>query len=197
LSIEGIISKIKQDAEATAQQILEKYRQQAKKLLDEFEAYKAQKLAEAEEKAKVELERTKQRQIDHAKSVAAKKILAKKRELLDRLYQLVRKKIEELPKNKYKKLFAELIAKLGVESGKILVSADEKVFDKDFADMVAKAVSEASSENAKFEVERIEGNFRGLYLDCGKVRYDLTVDAIMESLRERTESTVVKKLFGE
>ena len=197
MSIEGIISKIKQDAEATAQQILEKYRQQAKKLLDEFEAYKAQKLAEAEEKAKVELERTKQRQIDHARSVAAKKILAKKRELLDKLYQLVRKKIEELPKNKYKKLFAELIAKLGVESGKILVSADEKVFDEDFADMVAKAVSEAGSGNAKFEVERIEGNFRGLYLDCGKVRYDLTVDAIMESLRERTESTVVKKLFGE
>ncbi len=191
MSVEGIISRIKQDALAEAERIKQQYLEQINRLEQEFERERERVLQEARSRAERERQTARQRAIDRARSELSKKLLAHKRELLDKLYQKVRQKIESMPPEEYRKFFAGILASLGEKEGEVLVSADAGVLDENFIKVASDKLG-----GAKFALKKVEDGFRGFVLVKGRVRYDATLDSVLSLLREKTEEKVIEKLFS-
>lgn len=192
MSVEGIISRIKQDALAEAERIKQKYLEQIRQIEQEFEGHRQEVLAQAEQRARRERETAHQRAIDRARSELSKKLLAHKRELLDKFYARVREKIENMPPEEYRRFFARVLASLGERDGEISVGADSDVLDEEFLSEAERIIGEKCS----FNLKKTEQNFRGFVLTKGKIRYDATLESVLEFLREKTEEKVIKELFG-
>ncbi len=196
MSVKGIIERIKHDATAEAEQIKQKYIGEVKKLEEEFENKKKKILADTEEKAKTERKRSYQRAIDHQKSVLAQKMLAHKQKLLEQFYDKVREKIENFETARYREYFADILAKLGEKSGKIFVARDTDILNDEFIAIASGKIKQKTGVEPKFELVKSDDNFRGFILDIGKIRYDVTIDAVLAQIRENSEEKVISELFG-
>jgi len=195
MSIEGIITRIKQDAEASAEHIIKSYRDRAEKIRQDFKDFRKRELKKNSEAVRIERDRSKERTINHARSVANQRILRAKQEMLSQLYVKVRDYIENLSDVKYANLFANLLAEIGLESGNILLSLDSDVLGEKFLKKAEDLISKEKGEKPKYKLKKVDGDFRGFYLESGKVRYDLTLDSVLADLREKTEPIVIKMLF--
>ncbi len=193
MGIDGIIDRIRRDAAAEAEAIKQRYLSEVERLEREFEEKSRAALEDGRRRAENEKARAKARAIEHAKLVLSQKVLAKKLELLEKIYSAVKERIENLPHKEYKKLFATVLAKLGERRGKIVVAADADVLDEEFVRLAV----EKLGEGCEFELERTsDEDFRGFILVRDKIRYNVTLDALLEDVRERTEEEVIKRLFG-
>ena len=196
MSVKGIIERIQHDATAEAEQIKQKYIGEVKKLEEEFEKKKEKLLAAATEKAKIERKRAYQQAIDHQKSVLAQKLLAHKQKLLEQFYDSVRKEIENFEPNRYREYFADILAKLGENSGKIIVAKDADILNDEFIAIASGKIKQKTGVEPNFELVKSDDNFRGFILDIGKIRYDVTIDAVLAQIRENSEEKVISELFG-
>ena len=77
----------------------------------------------------------------------------------------------------------------------MVVAMDKSTLDRKFIHQAVQ-ILENNNKKAEFALKTIDSNWRGFYLECGKIRYDGTLDAIMEILREKSEEKVIAKLFG-
>ena len=109
MSIEGIITRIKLDAEASAEHIIKSYRDRAEKIRQDFKDFRKRELKKNSEAVKIERDKSEERTINHARSVANQRILKAKQEMLSQLYVKVRNYIENLSDDKYANLFANLL----------------------------------------------------------------------------------------
>ncbi len=197
MSVNGIIERIQRDAVAEAEKIKQQYLTQVNELEKQFDDVRKEKLENTRERAETERKKSCRRTIDHQRSIESRRLLAHKHKLLDKFYTEVLKHIENLPPDEYRLFFAEFLAKLDENEGKILISNDANVLDDDFRKAAATIVKEKTDKDTDFIIEKIEGNFRGFILNCGKVRYDVKMKTVMELIREQTEEMVIGDLFGE
>ncbi len=195
MSIEGIITRIKQDAEASAEHIIKSYRDRAEKIRQDFDDFRKKELKKNSEAVGIERDKSEERTINHARSVANQRILRAKQEMLSQLYVKVRYYIENLSDVKYADLFANLLAEIGLESGNILLSLDSGVLGEKFLKKAEDLVSKEKGKKPKYKLKKVDGDFRGIYLESGKVRYDLTLDSVLMDLRDKTKPIVIKMLF--
>ncbi len=195
MSIEGIISRIKQDAEASAEHIMKSYRDQAEEIRQDFEDLRKRELKKNSEAVKIERDKSEERTINHARSIANQRILKAKQEMLSQLYVQVRNYIENLSDNKYGDLFANLLAEIGLEGGNILLSLDSDILGEKFLKKAEDLISKEKGKKPKYKLKKVDGDFRGIYLESGKVRYDLTLDSVLMDLRDKTVPIVIKILF--
>ena len=196
MSVEGIISRIKQDALAEAEKIKQRFLQEIEKLQREYEQYRESVLAEARQRAERERKNAYQRAIDHARSEISRKLLAHKQKLLNQFYQKVRETVENMPPEKYREFFAEVLASLGETEGEIIVGADSEVLNDEFVKVAAEKIKSNLNKQVNFTLSRTDQNFRGFILNKGKVRYDATLEAVLSHIREKTEEKVIAELFG-
>jgi len=196
LSIEGIIQRIQKDAAAEAERIRQEFASQAAELDKVFQSEMDAALQKAEQKSATEREKAQHRAIEHAKLIQSQRLLAKKLDILNSLFASVREKIESLPDDEYRSLFANVLAKLGETDGTIIVAADAQILDSRFLQLAKDKIKLQSGKESNISLQSTNGNWRGFYLHRGKMRYNATLDALMVSLREKSEGLVIEKLFG-
>ena len=195
MSIEGIITRIKLDAEASAEHIIKSYRDRAEKIRQDFKDFRKRELKKNSEAVKIERDKSEERTINHARSVANQRILKAKQEMLSQLYVKVRNYIENLSDDKYANLFTNLLAEIPLESGNILLSIDSGILGEKFLKKAEDLISKEKGEKPRYKLKKVDGDFRGFYLESGKVRYDLTLDSVLMDLRDKTKPIVIKMLF--
>ncbi len=194
MSIDGIIQRIERDALAEAEKIKQKYLTQVAELEREFQRERDEIIEEARKRAESERKKAMERAIDHARLNASQMILKRKTEILSELYASVQRHIENMHEEDYREFFARLVLRLNEPSAKIIVAADRDVLGESFLKLL-REMAERSKRDIRYTIEVIDAPWRGVYVDCGKVQYNLTIDAIMQSARERTENFVISRLF--
>lgn len=197
MSVNGIIERIQRDAIAEAEKIKQKKLEEIQQLEREFRAKREEIIDDSEKRAEIERKKSYQRAIDHEHSVQSQKLLSHKQKLINEFYDIVRNHIENLSSDEYREYFAGLLAKLGENEGKIFVNADSDVLNEEFLKIAAGLIKQNSGNEPNFTIGKSEKNFRGFILDCGKIRYDTTLDAVLSIIREKTEEKVIGELFGE
>lgn len=186
MGAEAVIEKILARASAEADKIKSAGKADADKRSAEAEA-----AAEAEKEAiltrgRAEADAIRYREKLKAELDVRKNTLAEKRALLDRVYSGVREKLASLPESEKAELYAKLAASFGMtENVKVYASADMKAF----------AEANAARWGGAYAGE-IKGS-GGVLLSGERCDADLSLDAIVADLRERTESDAARILFGE
>ena len=185
MGAEAVIDKILARATAEA----EKIKSDAKAAADKRSAEAADAAnAEKEEilaRGRAEADAVRYREKLKAELDVRKNTLGEKRALLDRVYEGVREKLASLPDGEKAELYAKLAASFGMtENVKVYASADMKAF----------AEAHAASWGGAYAGE-IKGS-GNLLLSGERCDADLSLDAIVADLRERTESDAARILFG-
>ena len=186
MGAEAVIEKIIARATAEAEKIIADGKAAADKRASE-----AASAANAEKEAiiasgKAAADAIRYREKLKAELDVRKNTLGEKRALLDRVYSAVREKLSALPEGEKAELYAKLAASFAMgESVKVYASPDMRAF----------AEANASRWGGAFAGE-IKGSGRVL-LSGERCDADLSVDAIVADLRERTESDAARILFGE
>ena len=197
MSINGIVQRIEKDAAAEAELIKQEYSAQIAELEHKFSGERKNILADAEKRAKIERGKAHKRAVDHAKLMMSQKILRKKMEILQRLFDEVEQHIKNLPPDEYRAFFAKILVELGQSEGEIIVAADKNVLDEKFLRIAMGKIEEKLGVKPNLSIKFVDEDWNGFLIQQQKVRYNDTLDAVMQSLRENIEEKVAKTLFQE
>ncbi len=197
MSIDGIIQRIEKDAAAETERIKQEYSAKIAELAHKFSDERKDALADAEKRAKIEREKAHKRAVDHAKLVMSQNILRKKMEILQKLFDEVEQHIKNLPPDRYRAYFVKILVELEQSEGEIVVAADKNVLDENFLHLASGKIEEKLGVKPNLSIKFVDEGWNGFYIQQHKVRYNVTLDAIMQSLREKMEGKVAKALFAE
>ena len=195
MSIEGIIKRIQKDSAAEAERIKQQFSAQIAECRQKYESKREKAVKSATEQGDKERARAKQRAIDHQRLMASQKILSKKLELLDSVFELVRKRIESLPPDEYRHVMSRALQSIGENNGTVIVAADKEILNEKFIDIASNLITQSSGNECNFQLEWVDEKWRGFYLKCGKIRYNATIGALLATVREKTEENVITQLF--
>jgi vacuolar-type H+-ATPase subunit E/Vma4 len=124
-----------------------------------------------------------------------KRLLEKKWEILDELYERAKREMEKLPEGEYIALLEEMIRGSAISGNEEIVFAkgQEKLFDDSFLERLNKE----SKRGKGFSLAKDQGEFSwGVILREGQRTVDLTLDVLMDQLRERIEPEIAPLLFS-
>ena len=184
-------------AEAVIEKIMARATAEAEKILSDGKAAADKRAAEAASDANAEKEailasgRAEADAIRYREKLKAeldvrKNTLGEKRALLDRVYSAVREKLAALPDGEKAELYSALVASFAMgENVKVYASPDMRAF----------AEANASRWGGSYAGE-LKGS-GDLLLSGERCDADLSLDAIVADLRDRTESDAARILFGE
>ncbi len=180
-SVEGIL----REAGERAAVIRKEYARQAVDLEKDLEAGAAKKAAETEKHLVVG------EQLELKKA-----LLAKKREILTRIYDEAKKRIEGLSAEDSARIIRELILRNAVTGREEIVvsSGQSGICTREFLDSLNKAFTGGGS----FKLADDKGRFTwGVVLREGRRVVDLSLDVIFEQLKEKVEPGLAAMLFSE
>jgi V/A-type H+-transporting ATPase subunit E len=194
MAIEDILRRIDEEAEAEIRGKLDEARREAASVEAEY-AREAERL-EAELRLRAEKRsREEERRLIVSEQLEIRKAsLTKKQAILDALYEKALRRIEELPRAKYRGIIASLIVERAVSG------AEEIVVGKKHRDLFDDAflaeLSEAYPGGGRFTRAPEEGDFEwGVVLREGRRAVDLTLEVLFEQLRERIEPRIAAVMF--
>ncbi len=186
---EKILRDAKDDAENILKQAQEKAAAIAQRSKKEVEDIKTETRTLARE--------TKQKEIDRRLSAARMKsrkdILQEKRNIIDAVFDEVKKRLQELEKGSYIQFIAKLI-KEEVMSGKptlVLSEADLKKHGEHVAQDIMKAIG--VKDMIPVERGRFDG---GCIIKHKDYEFNATLDTIISRIKEQKESELQKILFS-
>lgn len=196
MALEEIIRKIELEREKKIKEILTSAKEEERSILARAESDAEKIKKKIIETGEKEIIAKKQAEITMAQLEARKTLLAEKQKIISEVYTEVLKKIEELPKEEYRKLLKELILKVANGGEEIIVAKkDRSKIDPDFLKEINREL--ARKEKKPLTLSSDEQNIPGGFLlRSGKSEIKLTFSLLVKSLREKTESQVVKLLFG-
>ena len=185
----ALIDRILADAQATAERNVSdavKYRDESIAAAEERAAAYVEGCRAASEETAAEMVG---RMATLARIEANKTLLAAKQNLVEEVYIRAQKMLEGLDKKEYLELIAALVEKFA-EAG------DTVVLSKNCPLSVGEV--EAVSKVKKLSLKVVKtGDFSGgLILSGDKADKDLTFAALVNGVRERTETGIAQKLFG-
>ena len=184
--IDEIISSAKQTAAAMEKEAREELDADKARLADELEKAKAAAL----EKYKLEADAVYSGRVKLGELEAGKVLLDARQKCVAAVYDGVREKILGAPDKEYLALLGKLIAEC-CENG------DEVIAAKSDSKRVTAAWLKKIADGAKVKLtlSKTYGDFAGgVILRNARYDRDLTVDEIVESLKERTVGETVKNL---
>ncbi len=193
MSLEEIKLKIIGDAKKEAEKILKEAELKREQIIREAEL----KVNEIIQKAKLEFEEIKRREIENKKIVAelevGKQMLLAKRTLLEKVFNKLQSKLENLPKHDYIAFFERLLNKaVETKEESVILGREEMLLNGNFF----QELNKRNGWNLKLLSSR--GNFRrGLILTQGDIDVNLSIEAILKEIREKWEDEIVRKLFSE
>lgn len=186
MGAEAVIDKIMLKAAAEAESILQEGKAAADKKAAETAAEAAEKKNAILAEGKAEADAIVYREKLKSELDARKNTLAEKRNLIDKVFDEVKNKLISLPDNEKTAIYDKFVASFGMKGNIKLYASDDM---KNFCE------SRAATWNATY-AGSISGKDKILL--CGDTcDADLSMDSIIEDLRDKYESEVSSILFGE
>lgn len=195
MAIKGIVERIQRDTQAQIEKIKLEYQARMDEIEERAKLEAEKIINEAQNKSTAEKEKAYRRVLEHGRFEMRKKLLAKKVSLIEKEIEIIKSKIEKMEIPQQREFFALILANLGQLDGEILVGEDKNVFNEDFLDKVREIFSRRNLGNPNFKIVHTDQKFRGIYLVSGKIRYDLSLGAIVGLIREKYFDKVAQRLF--
>jgi vacuolar-type H+-ATPase subunit E/Vma4 len=195
MSIEHILERIDREAGAAAEAVREKARSEAARILARCRGEADTLRGELEAKAKLRAGEEKKRRIVTEQLELRKAYLRSKREILDRVYERARARIESASGAELSSLLSDVIMANAVSgSEEIVIAEAQKPL---VTDEFVRALSKRFPGGGEFTVAKETGEFAwGAVLKEGKRVVNCTLDVLFEQLTERIESRVAATLFA-
>ncbi|MCR4404866.1 MAG: V-type ATP synthase subunit E [Candidatus Acetothermia bacterium] len=198
MGVDKIVAKLIADAEAEAARILEEAEREAKEILKraEEEAQAASEpILQAAEK---EAQRRRRRHLALAELEARNKVLAAKREVLDRVFAEAGERLGRLGTQEYRAFLRELLVR-AAETGEeeiLLSPRDAAVCDTNLLEEVnalLKRAGKAGSLKVAQEGRELDGGF---VLRGQGYEVNVTFATLLRQAKEGLEAAVARLLFG-
>ncbi len=184
MSLDNIINKIQQDAQAEIDKINQETAKKIAKLEQEYEAkidkLKAKMLDKVEKQARIKVEQ----EVFKVSSQAKSKILQKKRELLDKAFKLAAEALSKLDSEKQKKILQTLLDALPNEEGAEIIVAESSL------DLVKSLAPKIRVSNNTIPA------LGGFIYKSPKIEIDNTYESLVKVVREDIETKVASILFN-
>ncbi|TET44845.1 V-type ATP synthase subunit E [candidate division TA06 bacterium] len=193
---EKVVSKIINEADAKAKELVASARTQAERIAKQASHESARIAQQAKEASAKRASEEKQRVLSSANLDIRKAMLEKKQELMDEAFQKAITRLRQKNKKEYVDLIKELLLK-SVETGTedvIVGTADKDIIDS----KVISAVNKKLGRKGNLTLSKTFGSMAGGFiLRRGKIDTNLSFDGLIELAREGLETEVAKILFEE
>jgi V/A-type H+-transporting ATPase subunit E len=194
MSIEKILSRIEEEAESAARELIREAEAEGMRLKD-LQAEEAEELSkQLEQQVSRKAEEEQRRLIANEQLELRKLLLEKKREILDEMYDLATERISSLGEKDYLDLIREMILRRSISGGEeiIVPKAQKKLFEGDFLD----SLNKEWKGGGRFTIAEEPGDFSwGVVLREGKRVVNLSLGVLMDLLRDRIEAEIAPVLF--
>lgn len=186
---EAIIKRILDDAEAKAATIRLSAEENRANTLQEAEEWSALYLEKQRALLQAESEDRIARKSTVAELDVRKELLAAKREVLDNVYTLALKKLENLSKQQYLSVLSNMLQKYAEVGEQIILSKSSETYRKDIETLPV-------VQEKKLRLSESCGDFSGGILLLGeKCDKDLSFDTALKTLKTQIESETAEHLF--
>ena len=189
--VEKILSDARAEADAITGEAKAKAESQAADQQAELERFEQQTQELAEKAAQEKRERI----LASARMDIRKATLAKKREIIDEVFNKSVKKLSELEEKEYLKLIESLMTK-AAETGseKVIIGKDENRIDANFVKQINRKLGPGYKGNLQLSDERAEIS-GGFILRRGNVQINVSTDVLVDQVREELEMELAGELF--
>ena len=186
---DALVKKIVDDAAAKSDAILKEAKDYCEKAIEEAKtAAEEMKAAEAS-RAKKDADKIIENKQTLASIETKKATLTYKREIVESVYARTVELLKKMSKTEYNALIAALIDKYAEEGDSVILSKNAPLSVDE-----VKKMKKVSSLN--LNVQKTGDFDGGLILSGKKFDKDLTFTALVEAVKEETETEVAEKLFG-
>lgn len=190
MALKDITKKIIEDAEAKKKEMMDQAKVKKSDIMADYKKRADDYRKKLTETADAEGESIKRGIVIDARQKVKNEELRRKRVRIDEVYTAVEG--EFVKSADYPKIVASEIAKSASGKETVVVSRNEKALDQKWLD----AVNKANKFALKFSSQK--GTFKGgVVLQEGEAYINITVETLLGSLREDTESGIAKILFKE
>lgn len=190
MALENIINRIIGDAEKKAQSFIDSQQEKA----DEITIEADKKIEAYRNKGEDKASNTAKSMNDVADVIVELEIskieLHKKRELIDKIFELALEKILKLPKAEYKKIILKNLDDLR-DGDVIILSEKEKgiLLKKDIDEIAKKKGIKVSLSS------ECNSNIAGILIDRKSTVLDFNIETELENLKKEMESEILKGLY--
>lgn len=190
MALENIINRIIGDAEKKAQSFIDSQQEKA----DEITIEADKKIEAYRNKGEDKASNTAKSMNDVADVIVELEIskieLHKKRELIDKIFELALEKILKLPKAEYKKIILKNLDDLR-DGDMIILSEKEKgiLLKKDIDEIAKKKGIKVSLSS------ECNSNIAGIIIDRKSTVLDFNIKTELENLKKEMESEILKGLY--
>lgn len=187
---DAIITAITANAAATAKNLINDGKEAADEKKREADERLAAIEAELNAKAEGESALNYERQVTLAKLDCSRVLLSAKQEIITDVYARVKQKILALDPKKYAEFYLKKVAAAAEDGDKVCVCAEDKsVLNADWLKKVE------SVSKKKLTLDKESAPSRGVILKNAAYDKDLTIDALIDALKQDTQADVIKELF--
>ncbi len=128
----------------------------------------------------------KQRALARFRTELRVRLLDERRKVMAEVFAAARESILKLPDKEYAEFFIRRIKGLDIDGGRVIIGrGDEKRLKRRLKGALS-----------KFEISFSDSFEHGVIVESGKIRFDLTLDAVFRELTETLEEKVAEVLFG-
>jgi V/A-type H+-transporting ATPase subunit E len=197
MEAEQVVGKILSEARAEGEKIISGAKTKAAAEQSKLESELAKYNKETETLAADAAEDKKARMLAMARMDVRKELGAAKVALVDEVFARARERIRNLGDEEYRKLISELMIK-AIETGdeEVIVGRDEKRIDDKFIKQVNRQLGSGFRGNLRLSGERAD-ILGGFILRRNNIQTNVSIEVMVDSMREEIESEVVKDLFSE
>lgn len=202
MSVDKIVAKLIADGEAEAERILAEAEREAKEILKRAEEEAQAAREPILRAAEAEAERHRRQHLALGALWARNKVLAAKREVLDRVFKEAAERLGRLSSEEYRAFLRELLIR-AAESGEeeiVLSPKDAAVFDTNLLEEVNAELKRAGKAGALKVVQEQEGRALsgggGFILRGRGYEVNATFTTLLRQAREGLETELARLLFG-
>lgn len=190
MALENIINRIIGDAEKKAQSFIDSQQEKA----DEITIEADKKIEAYRNKGEDKASNTAKSMNDVADVIVELEVskieLHKKRELIDKIFELALEKILKLPKAEYKKIILKNLDDLRDGDVIILSEKEKGILLKKDIDEIAKKKGIKVSLSSEYN-----NNIAGIIIDRKSTVLDFNIETELENLKKEMESEILKGLY--
>jgi|Deesub1362A_J573_1020465.scaffolds.fasta_scaffold02584_3 V/A-type H+-transporting ATPase subunit E len=198
MGLKDIVEKIIKDAEEEGEKKVKEAEKEAAEILKEAEKKSEELKKKIVKKAEKEAVEEKKRIIALARLEVRNKLLEKKKELIEEVFQEVSKRISSVSPDKYRNFLKKVILE-ATESGEeevILNERDRELVDAKFLEEINKELQKNGKRGSlklSSETREIEG---GVILKKDGLEINASLETLLKELRSEKEKEILKKVLG-
>lgn len=199
MSLEKLLDKIKSGGIAEAEAILAEARAEARRIEEEAGARAAEVRLEQIAEARRSAERESMRRASNARNSARIAVLAAKQEMLARVVEAARERIEKLPGPEYRAWLKRLLLENARSGDEEIMpaAADRHLFDAEFMGEVNKELNRRGLQGNLRLSPGDARAARGCVMRLGGVEINLSVDILVKQAFQDVEDELAGILFEE